>query len=393
MSGLLRRNSSQLRLLLTRLASSGAPVEPPASAGQQEIRKAKRQPPPVVPDSEIKKSVFISQSSDVFTNLALEDWLYKNFDFSHHHVLLLWANDPCVVIGRHQNPFTEANVSRLVERGITLARRNSGGGAVYHDLGNLNCTFFSPRERYDRKYNLNIVTRALFREWAIKAEINERDDIVVMNKKISGTAAKLGHPNSYHHCTILASANKLHLGESLVREPANYISRATASVPSQIRNLVDVNRMVNVAQLRSAVGYEYLRTAATTLEDGGSTQTMKQRGFQLINPTEKWFPGIEELRSNYSSWDWVIGKTPKFTVQKDLEVKGDEQDMKLKLSVEVEAGLMKEIGIQLPQSDQLVPVVTPLQGKPYNEENLNGILGALKLVSASNVKQAINGSA
>jgi len=127
------------------------------------------------------------------------------------------------------------------------------------------------------------------------------------------------------------------LGESLVREPANYISRATASVPSQIRNLVDVNRMVNVAQLRSAVGYEYLRTAATTLEDGGSTQTMKQRGFQLINPTEKWFPGIEELRSNYSSWDWVIGKTPKFTVQKDLEVKGDEQDMKLKLSVEVEA--------------------------------------------------------
>jgi len=184
MSRLLRRNSSQLRLLLTRLASSGAPVEPPTSAGQQEIRKAKRQPPPVVPDSEIKKSVFISQSSDVFTNLALEDWLYKNFDFSHHHVLLLWANDPCVVIGRHQNPFTEANVSRLVERGITLARRNSGGGAVYHDLGNLNCTFFSPRERYDRKYNLNIVTRALFREWAIKAEINERDDIVVMNKKV-----------------------------------------------------------------------------------------------------------------------------------------------------------------------------------------------------------------
>ncbi|XP_043643758.1 lipoyltransferase 1, mitochondrial [Drosophila teissieri] len=398
MSALLQRNFSQLRLLLcsagqvTRLASSG--VQPP-SAGQQEqeIKKQKRQPPPVVPDSEIKKSVFISQSSDVFTNLALEDWLYKNFDFSRHHVLLLWANDPCVVIGRHQNPFTEANVSRLVERGITLARRNSGGGAVYHDLGNLNCTFFSPRERYDRKYNLNIVTRALFREWAIKAEINERDDIVVMNKKISGTAAKLGHPNSYHHCTILASANKLHLGESLVREPANYISKATASVPSPIRNLVDVNRTVNVSQLRSAVGYEYLRTAATTLEDGGSNQTMQQRGFQLVNPTEKWFPGIEELRSSYSSWDWVIGKTPKFTVQKDLEVKGDEQDMKLKLSVEVEAGLMKEIGIQLPQSDQLVPVVTPLQGKPYNEENLNGILGALKLVSASNVKQAINGTA
>lgn len=137
-----------------------------------------------ITDAEIKKSVFISQSYDIFTNLALEDWLYRNFDFKRHHVLLLWANNPCVVIGRHQNPFTESNVSKLIEKGITLARRNSGGGAVYHDRGNLNCTFFTPRERYNRKYNLNILTRALFREWAIKAEINKRDDIVVNEKKV-----------------------------------------------------------------------------------------------------------------------------------------------------------------------------------------------------------------
>lgn len=138
-----------------------------------------------ITDADIKKSVFISQSYDIFTNLALEDWLYRHFDFSRHHVLLLWANDPCVVIGRHQNPFTEANVSKLMDKGITLARRNSGGGAVYHDRGNLNCTFFTPRERYNRKYNLNILTRALFREWAIKTEINKRDDIVINDKKVS----------------------------------------------------------------------------------------------------------------------------------------------------------------------------------------------------------------
>lgn len=134
---------------------------------------------------EIKKSVFISQSHDIFTNLALEDWIYKNFDFNNHHVLMLWANDPCVVIGRHQNPFTETNVSKLMETGITLARRNSGGGAVYHDRGNLNLTFFTPRDRYNRKYNLNIITRALFREWNIKADLNERDDIVIAGKKVS----------------------------------------------------------------------------------------------------------------------------------------------------------------------------------------------------------------
>lgn len=142
-----------------------------------------------VSDAEIKKSVFISQSYDIFTNLALEDWLYRHFDFSHHHVLLLWANEPCVVIGRHQNPFLETNVSKIMANGIILARRSSGGGTVFHDRGNLNCTFFTPRERYNRKYNLNILTRALFREWAIKADINQRDDIVINEKKVSSLQA------------------------------------------------------------------------------------------------------------------------------------------------------------------------------------------------------------
>lgn len=137
-----------------------------------------------VPDNEIKKSVFISQSNDIFTNLALEDWFYRHFDFTNHHVLMLWSNDPCVVIGRHQNPFDETNVSNLQKMGIALARRNSGGGTVYHDRGNLNMTFFSPRERYNRTYNLNILTRALFREWGIKADISARDDIVINNKKV-----------------------------------------------------------------------------------------------------------------------------------------------------------------------------------------------------------------
>jgi len=202
MSLLLRRTSGPLRLLqrlgsseITRLVSTdndnnnvteqttATKSSPITTSGNNKVQ-SKRLNLSAVADADIKKSVFISQSHDIFTNLALEDWLYKNFDFANHHVLLLWANDPCVVIGRHQNPFTESNVSKLMERGITLARRNSGGGAVYHDRGNLNCTFFTPRERYNRKYNLNIVTRALFREWAIKSEINDRDDIVIKNKKV-----------------------------------------------------------------------------------------------------------------------------------------------------------------------------------------------------------------
>lgn len=94
-----------------------------------------------------KRVVFISQSTDIFSNLAFEDWLYKNWSFEKRSVLFLWRNSPCVVIGRHQNPLVEANIPYLESAGVPVARRGSGGGAVYHDHGNLNCTFFTARKR------------------------------------------------------------------------------------------------------------------------------------------------------------------------------------------------------------------------------------------------------
>lgn len=117
---------------------------------------------------------------------------------------------------------------------------------------------------------------------------------------------------------------------------AEIISKATASVRSVTKNLADVNKSVNVQQLLTAIGYEFLRTPADKLVDGGREHVMKQRGFQLINPTEKWFPGLNELRENFSSWDWRFGKTPKFSVQKNIELKSSDECHNLKLNVEVE---------------------------------------------------------
>lgn len=85
------------------------------------------------------------------------------------------------------------------------------------------------------------------------------------------------------------------------------------------------------------IRYEYLRTTATELNDGGRHLMMKQRGFQLINPTEKWFPGLMEIRDSFSTWTWCYGKTPKFTVQKDLQLKSDEKDHNVQLNVIVNA--------------------------------------------------------
>nr|CAD7266347.1 unnamed protein product [Timema shepardi] len=311
--------------------------------------------------SKIKKSVFISQSTDIFTNLALEDWMYRNFDFTDQHILLLWHNSPCVVIGRHQNPWLEANIEHLYKSDVEIARRNSGGGAVYHDMGNLNITFFTPRTRYNRRNNLEIITRALFREWGLVTDINSREDIIIKGnyKQISGTASKLGSPNAYHHCTVLVDVNKVNLRQALQKQTMGISTNATQSMPSPVMNLCEVNSHINMEQLFSAVGWEFLRTCPQSMQDGGHDLISQQYGFHLVNPTEGWFPevflvlGLEKSREELASWDWRFGKTPKFTVTRSFRVpeeltEDSMADEELRIKLDINNGIIEDITLQIP---------------------------------------------
>lgn len=135
--------------------------------------------------SVFEKTVQISRSTDVFENLALEHWYYRYSDFTNKPMLLLWVNSNCVVIGRHQNPWLEVNFEPTID--VRIARRNSGGGTVFHDGGNLNMTFFTHRDVYNRRSNLELIVETLKNEWDVMTEINKREDIVVENKyKVKG---------------------------------------------------------------------------------------------------------------------------------------------------------------------------------------------------------------
>ena len=159
-----------------------------------------------------------------------------------------------------------------------------------------------------------------------------------------------------------------------------------------------------------------MRTAATDLSIESKELMEKQRGFQLINPTEKWFPGIMEIREQYASWDWRFGKTPKFSVEKLVQLKSDAKTTDAKLNVDITEvkyqfytyfffiivifdvfhkflqGRIEDISITLPNNEP-IPVVSKLKGQEYTEDNLHGIIEALKGVKSENVKQAINNSA
>merc|ERR1712111_191410 len=230
-----------------------------------------------------------------FTNLALEDWLYRKHDFDHKSLLLLWQNDPCVVIGRHQNPWVETNVPFLRESYTKLARRNSGGGTVYHDLGNLNCTFFTRRSAYDRRRNLEVVCSAIKAVSNLNVSVNDRDDIVFNateeDKKVSGTAAKLGRETAYHHCTVLVDVNECVLHDALHSKADGVESRATQSVRVPVKNLAAVSPNLSVGLLQEAVGWQFLRTNIQGEDDGYENS----RGFQMIRPDNDWFPGLDQL--------------------------------------------------------------------------------------------------
>lgn len=309
---------------------------------------------------DIKKSVFISQSRDIFTNLALEDWFYKNYDFTNHHILMFWQNDPCVVVGRHQNPWEEINMNNLLKRNICLARRNSGGGTVYHDPGNLNLTFFTCRYHYDRLYNLKLITKAINDEFGVELNVTPKFNITYKDKKISGTASKLGRNNTYHHCTILLNADKEAL-DDLMKKKQSYIdSNATKSIPAEIMNLSETSDKITMESLISAIGWEYLKMDPVVLRDD-SEHLGDQQGFQLINPTEEWFPGLTQIYNDLRSWEWIYGKTPKFSLKRSFPLlNSNKNDVNVKINVE--NGLVNGMNLEL--SGDEIKIVS-LEGEKF----------------------------
>ncbi|XP_038075202.1 lipoyltransferase 1, mitochondrial-like isoform X2 [Patiria miniata] len=253
--------------------------------------------------------VYESVSSDVFTNLAFEDWVYNNLDLSTTNLLLLWRNDPCVVIGRHQNPWAECQLRQLWGSNVKLARRRSGGGTVYHDLGNLNCTFFTDRKRYNRKENLELITNALRSTWpGLDVTVSCRDDILLDNFfKVSGSSAKLGRQIAYHHCTLLHSVNTPELKSLLHSKKEGLTNRATQSVESAVKNLSDVEPSVRHSSLVDVIAEKFY----------SQYQPLYENKVYPVDPSsEVDWPGVLSSREELGSWNWVYGKTPQFSVQR-----------------------------------------------------------------------------
>lgn len=286
---------------------------------------------------EMGKDITIkSSSTGIYENLALEDWIHDYVDLQNRNILLLWRNSPAVVIGRHQNPWQECNLPLMRRLGIPLARRRSGGGTVFHDIGNINMTFFTSKKKYDRHRNLTVVTNAL-KELRPNLDVNSTDRFDILlngHYKISGTAAKLGRTAAYHHCTLLCSVDRSLLSSVLKSNNSQVIkSNATPSVPSPVKNLMDVDPSLDTDTVMEAIASQYKKEFHFT------TPVI------TVDPThESLMPGVHKMTRDLLKWEWAYGKTPKFSVCTSFMVDG----VNITLDVDIKNGKVERFDIGIP---------------------------------------------
>ncbi len=237
-------------------------------------------------------------SNDPAYNLALEEFLHLHRRPACD-VFLLWQNEPTVVIGRHQNTHDEINRAYVEAAGVHVVRRNSGGGTVYHDLGNLNFSFLV--DDRESGFHFERFTRPVIRTLAqlgVEAENSGRNDIAVAGRKISGNAQYRRNGRLLHHGTILYDSNLENLSKALNYAPEKYVSRAVASIRARVTNVCEhLPKKIDIAAFRDLLAKNVIAEydiRPDTLDDAERRAILKLRD------------------EKYRSWDWNYGHSPPF---------------------------------------------------------------------------------
>ena len=237
--------------------------------------------------------LYINENTDPYFNLASEEYLLEHED---EPVFMLWRNGPSVIIGRNQNAYSEIDRGFTESHGIAVVRRLTGGGAVFHDLGNINFTFTEKRENcpgLDFGRFCEPIIKAL-RALGVPAELSGRNDMTADGRKFSGNAQCFYKDKVMHHGTILFSADTAEMTGALRVDPEKLSGKGIKSVRSRVCNLSEYLSGMDVTRLK-----EYLESSVPSERTEFSAAQIA---------------GIEELkRTKYATWEWNFGRSHEFT--------------------------------------------------------------------------------
>lgn len=311
-----------------------------------------------------------STSFDPWFNLALEEFLLQRCK-EQQVILYLWQNDQTVVIGRNQNAWKECRCQELESDGGKLARRLSGGGAVFHDLGNLNFTFIMDKTLYNLERQLEVILRAA-RSLGINALFSGRNDLTAEGKKFSGNAFYHGERVSYHHGTVLIDSDFDKLGRYLQVSKEKLQSKGVKSAPSRVINLKSLAPALTVAGMKSALrqGFGELYGEGGAVVPG-EIEVWDQSVLQS-DPASS----LAGLYHKYASWEWRYGKSPRF----DLTLEHRFTWGNLDLGLVLENGMITGAEIYSDAMDSLLirQMAQALSGLPLKADVIGQKLSAVE---------------
>lgn len=295
--------------------------------------------------------IIIGNQYNPYINLAVESKLLDNY-LPNTITMFLWKNSNTVVIGTNQNPYSECDIDALFADGGFVARRRTGGGAVYHDLGNLNFSFVADKEIYDVKRQMQVIQNALL-EFNLITEVSGRNDITYEGRKFSGNAfAKTKH-QGLHHGTILIKTDGERLQKVLKVKPAKLHKHGVKSVASRVINLSEV------ADITSDNIIPHLVNAFEKVYDNEA----KVIEFDSLLTEE-----VMRFSQHIGSNDYLFGKWKEFSTKKSSTF--DWGSVDIDINIDEENGIIKDINIA---SDSLEPVA---------------INAAIELLKGANIKEA-----
>ena len=265
--------------------------------------------------------------TDPYFNLAADEYVLKNFN---DDCFMLWRNEPSIIVGKHQNTLAEINVDYVREKNIKVVRRITGGGAVFHDLGNLNFTFIrnsKDGEQPDfRKFTQPILE--VLQSMGINAKFEGRNDLTIDGKKFSGNAEHVWKNRILHHGTLLFSAVMTDLSAALKVNPLKFNDKAVKSVRSRVTNISEhLKEKMDVLEFRDRIMNHIM----------GMYPDSKEYSY---SPDD--IAGIEQLKNEkFTKWEWNFGHSPKYEFEKMIRTVGGS----LEFLFNVEKGIVKDIRI------------------------------------------------
>ena len=286
-----------------------------------------------------KLQYYISTSLDPYKNLATEKYLLDTVP-EDVCTLYLWQNQTTVVIGKNQNPWAECRCDLLKEEGGKLARRLSGGGAVFHDIGNLNFTFLCSVENYDLSRQMQVIQHACTLA-GIKTELSGRNDLLVNGKKFSGNAFYNSKGKAYHHGTLLINANLKRMQKYLTPPKAKLETKGVKSVGARVVNLSELAKDLTCEKM-----CPHMLSAFETVYGYVSTPV------KLSNTEE-----ILKYSKEYGSWDYLYSSTIPFTASASAQFPWGHANLLLQIT----AGKIADAQLFTDAMDASLPnIVCPL---------------------------------